>query len=170
MREVTVYTVHAHQTWGTHSHAEYFEQVQMPPLIGVGDDGDKTFILPKCIPLPKRIALPVHHINRRVMSADGVQRRRDEFLAIDRDLLRVMEIVVRSNADELRQEVADLREENAKLQAATDELNRKAKNLRHASDILSADLDSLESRQDAFKAAPLWRRLWIAIRPRQHFT
>ena len=149
MREVTVYTVQAHQTFATGSYVEYFKQVQMPPLLGVKDDDSKTFILPEDIPLPKRIALKVHHINRLVMSADGVPRRQEEFLAIDRDLLRVLEIVVRSDAGELRQEVARLQKKH---------------------DHVTALYYDLESRQDAFRAAPLWRRLWIAIRPGRYFT
>jgi len=163
VKEVTVYTVQAHQTWGTHSHVEYFEQVQMPPLIGVGDSDSKTFILPERIPLPERIALKVHHINRPVISADGVQRRRDEFLAIDRDLLRVLEIVVRSNADELRREVAD-------LQSEVDQLCKDTAGLQVENADLSVDLGNVKYRRNAFIDAPLWRRLWIAIRPRQHFT
>lgn len=59
------------------------------------------------------------------------------------------EVTVYTVVDKLRQEVADLQEKN---------------------DHLTALYYDLESRQDAFRAAPLWRRLWIAIRPRQHFT
>ena len=140
MREVTVYTVQAHQTWGISNHVDYFKQVQMPPLIGVGDNDSKTFIL------PERIELPVHHICRRVPPNGST---REEFIAIDRDLLRILSAITRSHADELRQQVADLQEKN---------------------DRLTALYYDLESRQDAFRAAPLWRRLWIAIRPGRYFT
>ena len=50
------------------------------------------------------------------------------------------------------------------------ELKWKYSRLLSKYDHLTALYYDLESRQDAFRAAPLWRRLWIAIRPGRYFT
>ena len=50
------------------------------------------------------------------------------------------------------------------------ELQRENARLLTMNDCLTALYYDLEFRQDAFAAAPLWRRLWIAIRPRRYFT
>lgn len=142
MKEVTVYTVQAHQTWATNDYGEYFKQVQLPPLVGVGDNDSKTFIS------PERIVLPVHHICRHCLRADGTPQQQEEFIAIDRDLLRVLEMVIRSNENELQQEVATLQKKNNYVA-----------NLYY----------DLKSQRDTFSTDPLWRRLWTAIRPGRLF-
>ena len=154
MKEVTVYTVQAHQTWGTRNSVEYFEQVKDRWLVGIEDDDSATFVV------PDHIELPVHHICRRV-PPDGSMR--EEFIAIDRDLLRILSAITRSNADKLRQEVAD-------LQSEVDQLCKDTASLQVENADLSVDLGNVKYRRNAFIDAPLWRRLWIAIRPGRYFT
>ena len=140
MREVTVYTVQAHQTWATRNSVEYFEQVKDRWLVGIEDDDSKTFIV------PDHIELPVHRTCHRVPPDGSMQ---EKFIAIAPDLHGILSAIIRRDEAPLRQEVADLQKKN---------------------DRLTALYYDLESRQDAFAAAPLWRRLWIAIRPRRYFT